>query len=182
MLLFVVSLAVLVSGLLSSGCGGVEGKTVKARTVSPSAGAAPLSQDYLRGLVADSLGDANLIRRADLSGEGMERKVEIAVDRPPACGDGSVEGTMAAFTSKTMAELFSHPEIASVTIAMYGRDQGIKGNDVAVRVVVDRATALETDWSMIGPMTISSMVSEYYIHPQIVENANTENGGFSVSN
>lgn len=180
-LVFMVSLAVLAPALIGSGCGGVEGKTVRARTIGSSSGATPLSPDYLRGLVAVSLGDANLVRRADLSGDGTERKVEIAIDRPPACADGSVEGTMAAFTSKTMADLFSYPEIASVTIAMYGLDQGTKSNDVAVRVVVDRATAQEIDWSMIGPMTISSMVSEYFIHPQIVENANTGNSGFGVS-
>ncbi|MFA5801699.1 MAG: hypothetical protein WC911_04395 [Thermoleophilia bacterium] len=97
----------------------------------------------------------------------MDKIVEIGVDRPATCGDGSVEGTMASSSGNVMAYLFEYPEISRVTVTMYGVDQGIKSDEIAAKVTVNRTTAKDIDWSMFGPMTMSSMVDEYYIYPRL---------------
>jgi len=134
-----------------------------------------LTKDNLQEVVVSGCGDTTLVRNVTLLGEGMEKSVEVEIDRPATCGDASVEGTMSTFARKIMSNLFDYSEVSSVTITMYGIDQGVKSNDVASRVVVNRATAKDIDWSMLGPMTISSMATEYFVHPKILKNSNAKN-------
>jgi hypothetical protein len=131
--------------------------------------------DNLQEVVAFGCGDTSLVRNVTLSGEGMEKSIEVEIERPPTCGDASVEGTMSTFARKIMSNLFDYPEVSSVTITMYGINQGVKSNDVVSKVVVNRATAKDIDWSMLGPMTISSMATEYYVHPKCLKSSNAKN-------
>lgn len=128
-------------------------------------GSSLLTQENLGEIVSNNAGLSLRVRYATISGEGPDKNVEIGVDRPANCGDGSIEGVMASFSGKIMSNLFEYPETSSVAIIMYGVDQGVVSDGIAIRVAVNRATAQEIDWSMFGPMTMASMVNEYYIHP-----------------
>jgi len=154
--------------LAASGCG-PERSSTGTRTIygSQEANLPALTSSYLRQFVDQAYGEAALVRDASLSGEGLGRRIDITVDRPPNAGNGSIEGVMAAFSGKVLAELFQYPEVDSVTISMYGTSPGEKSDEVALKITVDRATAAANDWSMFGPMTMSDMVSSYYMNPKL---------------
>ncbi len=83
---------------------------------------------------------------------------------------------MSVFVQKTMPTLFEYPEASKVVITIYGVKQGVRSDEIACKLTVDRATARKIDWSMVGPMTMSSMLTEYYINPKILENSNALSG------
>ncbi|MFA5809534.1 MAG: hypothetical protein WC935_04240 [Thermoleophilia bacterium] len=165
--LFFGTLAAFILGTLIAGCGYNAGSFRNDSTLKDAPDPPLLTQEYLQETVSGSFGKTIQVRHVTLSGEGMDKIVEVGVDRPATCGNGSVEGIMASSSGKAMAYLFEYPEISRVTVIMYGVDQGINSNEIAVRVVVKRTTAKDIDWSMFGPMTMSSMVDEYYIYPKL---------------
>lgn len=126
-----------------------------------------LVQENLQELVTTGGGFSLPVRYATLSGDSEEKAVEVGVERPAACGDGSVEGVMASYTANTVSRLLEYPDAAGMTITMYGAKQGQAGDEIVVRLVVRRSTAEEIDWSMFGPMTMASLVDEYYINPRL---------------
>ncbi|MHB1389615.1 MAG: hypothetical protein ACYCXF_00045 [Thermoleophilia bacterium] len=170
------TLAVLVAAILVSGCGesGVAKK-------SPASGVdtepALLTDSSLEKIVVTAIGDTGQLRSATLKGQGMKKVINIGLDRPTTWGDGSVEPMMATQSRKIMPGLFKYPEVSSVTITLFGVIQGVKSDDIAVKVTVDQATAMKNDWSMFGPMSMSSMVTEYYINPEILKHAGAGSGG-----
>ncbi|MDO8735846.1 MAG: hypothetical protein Q7K29_02030 [Thermoleophilia bacterium] len=117
------------------------------------------------------------MRDATLAGEGTEKTVDVGVDRPANIEDGSVEATMAVLNQKIMPVLFEYPEVSRITITMFGVKQGVMSDAVAVKTSVNRASASEIDWSFFGPMTMSSMVTEYYIDPGILLNSSAGSDG-----
>lgn len=152
-----------------SGCGQSRISTTNSSTSGVDLGPPLLTSSTLQQIVVSGIGDAGQLRNAMLEGEGMGKVVNIAIDRPLSCGDGSVEATMAIQTGKILSGLFEYPEISSVTITMLGVTQGVKSDDVAMQLTVSRSTAMETDWSMFGPWSMPSMVTGYYINPAILE-------------
>ncbi|MHB0866378.1 MAG: hypothetical protein ACYC6B_01040 [Thermoleophilia bacterium] len=170
-------LAILLIALPASGCGQSRVTTKSGLASGADLKPALLTNSSLQRIVVSGIGDASLLRAATLEGEGMEKVINIGIDRPTTCGDGSVEAIMATQTGKIMSELFKYPEVSSVTIIMFGVTRGVKSDDVAVKVTVDQAAALENDWAMFGPWSMSSMVTEYYIHPEILKNASAGSGG-----
>lgn len=163
--LFFGALATVILCTLIAGCGYNAGTFRNDSTLRNAPEPALLTQDHLMEAVTGAFGKTIQVRQATLSGDGMDKIVEVGIKRPANSEDGSVEGIMASSSGKIMAYLFEYPEVARVTVIMYGVDQGIKTDEVAARVVVSRTTAKDMDWSMFGPMTMSSMVDEYYIYP-----------------
>lgn len=171
-------MAVLALALMVFGCGFDKASTGGGMTVHNNFVTPLLTQDSLREVAARSLGETAQVRSAILSGDTNNLDISIAVDRPATCEDGSVEATMSSLSRKIMPTLFEYPEVSSVSMTMYGVTQGARGNEIASKVFVNRVTAQDIDWNMFGPMTMSSMVTEYYIHPKILENSNATNSGF----
>jgi len=173
-----VASAAVMAALLFSGCGGQTSGNVTSAGIGPAnAAPAALTQESLRELVVRDFGDASLVRNATLSADGVKQNVAVEVNRPAGVSNASIEGVMAAFTGKLMADLFEHGEVAGVSITMYGVDAAATGEGtassgggdaVAIKAVMDRVTANETDWTMFGPMTMSSMLTEYYINPAVL--------------
>lgn len=159
--------AAMVLAQLLSGCGQSMISTGTSATSGINLEPPLLTDGVLQQIAIAGIGETGQLRSAMLEGEGMIKTVDVVIDRSPSCGDGSVEATVATQTVKLMPLLFEYPEISIVTITMLGVTQGVKSDDVAVKVTMDRATASEAEWSMFGPWTMSSMVSDYYIHPQI---------------
>lgn len=156
-----------------SGCGS-ETATISSSAPATAEQLAPtpvLTEDYVRLVAENRQGNAMVVREAVISGDGSEQAVEISVDRPSGLQDGSVAGVMASYGQHVFTSLFQIPEVASVTITMYGVQQGVESDDVAMRIMLDRAGAGEAEWSMFGPMTIADMVTEYYVDPAIEENS-----------
>jgi len=170
-------LAAMVLAQLLSGCGQSRISTGSSDTSGNYLEPPLLTSSTLQQIAMSGIGDTSGLRSATLEGEGMEKVINIGIDRPPTWGDGSVEAMMATKSRKIMSELFMYPEVSSVTITVFGVTQGVKGDDVAVRVTVDQATAMKNDWSMFGPMSMSSMVTDYYINPEILKNASAGSGG-----
>jgi len=140
----------------------------------------PLTGESIRQVIASSMGDSSHLRDATLSGEGQNRTVDVGVDRPTTCEDGSVEATMAVLDQKIMPVLFEYPEVSRVTLTIYGIRQAVKSDDIAIKTSVTRESASEIDWSFFGPMTMSSMVTDYYIDPEILRNSSSVNDGMSM--
>jgi hypothetical protein len=159
----------------ASGCSKNQISTTGGSSASTELDPVPLNSDSLQQFVTTSMGEMNSLRSAAIAGDGTERVVSIGVDRSTTCEDGSVEAVMAVLSQKVMPGLFEYPEVAQVTITMYGVKQGVRSDDVAAEVNVTRASAQEIDWSLFGPMTMSSMVTKYYLDPAILQNS--YNGG-----
>lgn len=166
--LIFLSLVALVFAQLVSGCGNERASTGNGASPGTTLDPLQLTGDSLRQIVASSLGDTNQLRDAAIAGEGTEKIVNIGINRPATYEDGSVEAIMAVITQKIMPGLFEYPEVSRVTITMFGVKQGVKSDDVAAKVSVTRTSAQEIDWSMFGPMTMSSMVTDYYLDPGIM--------------
>ncbi|MHB9112278.1 MAG: hypothetical protein ACYC4D_06585 [Thermoleophilia bacterium] len=167
LLLIFLSLPALLLAQLASGCGNGGNTAGSGSSKETVLDPLPLTTDSLQQIVISSLVDKSDMRNADLTGEGAEKVVNIGIDRPAGLEDGSVEANMALITQKIMPVLFEFPEISRVTITMYGVKQGIKSDDVAVKVGVNKVSVQDIDWSMLGPMTLSWYVPEYYIDPMI---------------
>lgn len=170
------SLASLLFTLLLAGCGNrgdAGGGSSQATALDPL----PLTDDSLRQIVTSSLIDKNNLRNADLTGEGAERTVNIGINRPVDLENGMVEANMALVTQKVMPALFEFPEISRVTITMYGVEQGIRSDGVAVRASVDRASVKDIDWSTLGPVTLSWSIPDYYVNPAITGISNPGESG-----
>lgn len=177
LLLIPLSLITLLFTQLVSGCeskGATSGGGSSQETVLDPL---PLTIDSLQQIVISGLGDKNQLRDATLTGAETERIVNVGINRPLTCEDGSVEAIMAVASQKIMPSIFEYPEISRVTITMLGVKQGVKGDDVAAEVCVTRESAREIDWSMFGPMTMSMMVTSYYIDPGIMANASASGSG-----
>lgn len=155
----------------SAGCGS-ETATISSRDLE--SGKVLLTQEYVQQVAENSQGNGMVVREARISGEGNEKTVVVGVERPPSVQDASVTGVMASYGQHVFNSLFAIPEVAEVTITMYGVKQGVKSDDVAVRITLGRADAQEVDWSMFGPMMIADMVSDYYVDPAI------ESSGYSA--
>lgn len=171
-------MALLALTLMAFGCGFDKASTGGGMTVRNNFVTPLLTQDGLQEVVTRTLGETAQVRSAILSGDKTSLEINIAVDRPATCEDGSVEATMSSLSRKIIPTLFEYPEVSSVSMTMYGVTQGTKSDEIASKVFVNRVTAQDIDWSMFGPMTMSSMVTEYYIHPKILENSNVTNSGF----
>jgi hypothetical protein len=171
-------MAVLALALMAFGCGFDKASTGDGMTVRNNFVTPLLTQEGLQEVVGRSLGETAQVRFAILSGDKTSLEINIAVDRPATCEDGFVEATMSSLSRKIVPTLFEYPEVSSVSMTMYGVTQGTKSDEIASKVFVNRVTAQDIDWSMFGPMTMSSMVTEYYIHPKILENSNVTNSGF----
>lgn len=171
-------MAVLALALMAFGCGFDKASTGGGMTVRNNFVTPLLTQEGLQEVVGRSLGETAQVRSAILSGDKTSLEINIAVDRPATCEDGFVEATMSSLSRKIVPTLFEYPEVSSVSMTMYGVTPGMKSDEIASKVFVNRVTAQDIDWSMFGPMTMSSMVTEYYIHPKILENSNVTNSGF----
>lgn len=136
-----------------------------------------LSESIIRDILSYSFSDMSLVRRTAISGEETDKTIEIEVDRPADWGDGTFGGVLSSFVYKTLPPLFQYPEVSRVVVTIYGVDQGIKGDEVACRLMVDRETADKINWSMLGPMSLSYFLTEYYIHPKIQENSKYSGSG-----
>lgn len=162
--------------ILISGCGDGASTSTAPTAVRTNTGLKPLTQDYVKEMAGYRYGEASLVRSATLAGEGTGQVIDIKVDRPELCHDGAVVGTMATFAQKMMAALFKYPEVSSVAITMYGIEEGVKSDDVALRVVVNRSSAQNIDWFQFSDLTMPTLATEYYIHPKIQSNFETEGG------
>lgn len=171
-------MAALALALMAFGCGFDKASTgdvtVRNNFVPPM-----LTEDGLQEAASRSLGETARVRSAKISGDANSLDIEITVDRPATCEDGSVEAAMSSLSRKIMPTLFEYPEVSSVSMTMYGVTQGTKSDEIASKVSVNRATAQDIDWAMFGPMTMSSMVDGYYIHPKILASSNNANSGFA---
>ncbi|MBI5869748.1 MAG: hypothetical protein HZB44_02140 [Actinobacteria bacterium] len=176
LLVIILSFSALLLTQLVSGCGsgGTADKGSSQETVLDPL---PLTIDSLRQTVVSGIGDNNQLRDATITGEGTEIIVNVGLDRPLSCEDGSVEAIMAVTSQKIMPVLFEYPEVSRITITMFGVKQGVKSDDVAAEVCVTRESAREIDWSMFGPMTMSMMVTKYYIDPAIMGNSSAGSDG-----
>ena len=162
-------LAAIAITLSAAGCGYERSTAGGTMTILGNSNLKPaLTETYLRKLVVLAYGDATLVRSTALTGEAGKKVIAVEVDRPPNAGNGSIEGVMASFAGNIMAQLFQYPEVSSVTITMFGADPGVKGDETALKITVDKPTAAVNDWTMFGPMTMSSMVSDYYINPKLL--------------
>jgi len=168
--MFLATTTAAVTGLLSIGCGSQRTPAVDTNTVRSEV-AATVSESSVIKILSYSLSDMSLVRQAALSGKGNDSTVEISLDRPANWGDGSFVGALSSLVKKTLPSLFEYSDVNKVVITIYGVDQGSKSDEIACRLVVDRATARNIVWPMLGPMTISSTVTEYYLHPKIQKNS-----------
>ncbi|RJQ42664.1 MAG: hypothetical protein C4534_09640 [Gaiellales bacterium] len=158
--------AVIVTG--TAGCGE---ESVRVSPMATTASQPALSEEYVREIAEFQQGNSMVVREAAINEEDGRKTVAVGIDRPAWLQDASVAGVMASYSQHVFSSLFNIPEVDSVTITMYGAQQGAAGEDVAMRVKLDRGKLPEVDWSMFGPMTMSDMVTEYYIDPAIERNS-----------
>lgn len=169
---FLTVVTVAATGLLVIGCDSQRVTTVGPDEIAGHGQAPPdLTEDLVQDILSYSLSDMSLVRRAEISGEGTDKTIEIDVDRPADWGDGTFAGALSSFIHKTLPPLFQYPEVSKVVVTIYGVDQGGKSDEVASSFMVDRETANDIQWSMVGPMSLSYYLTEYYLHPKIQENS-----------
>ncbi len=166
------------TGLVINGCDSQQVTTVIGTSEMGVHGQeAALTESTVQDILSYSLNDMSLVRRAEISGEEMDKTVEIEFDRPADWGDGTLAGVLSSFVYKTLPPLFQYPEVSKVVVTIYGVDQGVKSDEVACRLMVDRETADDINWSMVGPMSLSYFLTEYEINPRIQENSNYSGDG-----
>lgn len=136
----------------------------------------PLTDEFLKDLAALRIGGANLVRAATITTQDADKAIDIKVSRPPTCHDGALVGISAVFVQKMMAQLYKYPEVAKVEIIVFGTSQDAPNDEVALRVMVDRASAQKIDWFQFNDRTMPALATEYYVFPAIQENYNLEGG------
>lgn len=172
------ALSAILAATVLTGCGGssaVDSSAVAEKTAtSPSQ--KPLTEEYLREQAARRMGQINLVRSVSITPQGADKLLDIKVSRPETCHDGAVVGVTAVFAQKMMAQFFKYPEVARMEISMYGTDQSILNDELVLRVMVDRAAAQKIDWFQFNERTITTLATEFYAHPKMLESYNTEGG------
>lgn len=164
-----VILAVITVVMAGTGCGS-ESVTVRSKTAATS-GQPQLTNDYVKEVAAASQSQPMEVREVTMIGESDAQDVNIGIDRPASLQDGSVTGVMASYGQHVFTSLFQLPEVSSVTITMYGVRQGVPGDEVAMRMSMNREMFEQADWSMFGPMMMSDMLNDYYVAPEIEANS-----------
>lgn len=166
--LIMVIMAAIASITLSSGCGS---ETATISSKDPVAPPSPeLTQEYIENVAGNEHANTMEVREAAIHGDDGEKTIIIGVERPASLQDGSITGVMGAYGQHVFNSLFEIEDVEEVTITMYGIQQGVKDDEVAMRIVMDRAMYEEADWSMFGPMMMSDMLNEYYVAPEIEKN------------
>lgn len=172
-------LAVVTAMLLTlTGCTPEEGSvTTSVETTRTATGLKPLTQEFVYEMAVKRINDPGLVRSASIASEGDKKVIVFQLSRPALCHDGAVVGTTATFAQKTMSALFKYPEVARVEVTMFGTtSESPANNEVAVKIVVDRAAADRIDWFAFNDVTMPTLASSYFVDPRIQANWVVEGG------
>ncbi|RJQ46516.1 MAG: hypothetical protein C4534_02620 [Gaiellales bacterium] len=168
----------LVLALTAGGCSKEEGSgsdTGTGTQATTTTTTEELSEDWLATRAASKIGGPHLLRDVAITDTGGDKTVKIEVDRPELCHDGAVVGTMAVFAQNMMGILYKkYPEVSDVEIVLYGPEQGIVSDEVAMSVSVNRASAQSIDWFEFDESNILELATSYYMHPKIEESYRLE--------
>lgn len=145
------------------------------KTAAPTVAASELTEEWLASRAANKIGSASLVRGVSITGNGADKEIKIEVDRPEVCHDGAVVGTIAVFAQNMLGILFKqYPEVSNVEIIMYGPEQGVVSDEVAMRISMSREAAQGIDWFSFDESNMLQLVSDYYMHPRIEESYRLE--------
>lgn len=175
-ILLVTMLTLAVAGLSAQGCGeeSADSETTSSTTTSAPA-TVVLTEEWLGSRADSKIGGSNLVREVTITESGADRSIEVHVDRPEVCHDGAVVGTLAVFTQNMLGIIYNKfPEVSDVEIVMYGIEQGVVSDDIAMSVTVNRDTAQGIDWFDFDASNMLELVDEYYMHPIIEESFRLE--------
>lgn len=160
--------AIALVALFAQGCGeeSSESETTEAPVIQSED--PTLTEEWVSSRAGSKMGSPTLVRAVTITENGGDSNVTIEVDRPEVCHDGAVVGTMAVFAQNMMGILYNKfPEVANVQILMYGLEQGIVSDDVAMSIMVSRDSAAAIDWFEFDENTMFDLVDELYMHPKI---------------
>lgn len=164
---------------LMAGCGPSESTTGTSTTppAKTTIEQKPLTEELVRETAAKRIGDESLIRYATITPEGDGKVISIGLSRPTLCHDGALVGTVANFAQKTISALFKYDDVIRIEVAMYGTTIDYPPNDeLALKVVVDRATNDSIDWFAFDDTTMPQLATSYFVDPRIQANWVVEGG------
>lgn len=168
-------LALLAVAISSPGCGDTKDAVTTENTAATTTATDELTEDWLASRAASKIGSANLLRKVTITDTGGDKQVLIEVDRPEVCHDGAVVGTVAVFAQNMMGILYKkYPEVANVEIVMYGIEQGVVSDEVAMKIAVNRESAQAIDWFSFDETNMFQLATSYYMHPKIEESFRLE--------
>jgi hypothetical protein len=157
------------------GCGEDEADSETTTVATTEASNNELTEEWVANRAASKIGSSNLVRQITITDSGADRDVIVEVDRPEVCHDGAVVGTLAVFTQNMMGIIYNKfPEVSSVEVIMYGIDEGVVSDDVAMSVKIYRDSAQTIDWFAFDEATMFDLVDEIYMHPKIEESFRLE--------
>lgn len=163
--------------LMVWGCGEEEKSSPAASsTANTTAPADELTEEWVATRAATKIGSSTLLREVTITGSEAGKQVRIEVDRPEVCHDGAVVGTVAVFAQNMMGLIYNKysEEIADVEIVMYGTEQGVVIDEVAMRLEINRASAQGIDWFTFDETNMFHLATTYYMHPKIEESFRLE--------
>lgn len=152
--------------VFSQGCG--EEEEQSDTTAAMTAPEVVLTEDWIASRAGSKIGSPNLVRQVTITENGDDRSVLIEVDRPEVCHDGAVVGTLSVFAQNMLGIIYNKfPEVSDVEIIMYGIDQGVVSDDVAMSVMVSRESAQSIDWFEYDEVTMFDLSDEVFMHDKI---------------
>lgn len=151
------------------------GTTATENTTAATTATDALTEEWLIARSAAKIGSSTLVRDVTITENGADRQIKIEVDRPEVCHDGAVVSTLTVFAQNMMGILYKkYPEVSDVEIVMYGPEQGVVSDEVAMSMTMTRESARDIDWFAFDETNVFQLVDSYYMHPRIEESYRLE--------
>lgn len=157
-------------GCASDDSAGDTATTATESTTTATTATEELTEEWLIARTGAKIGSGALVRDVTITENGSDKEIRIEVDRPEVCHDGAVVGTVTVFAQNMMGILYKkYPEVSDVEIIMYGPEQGIVSDEVAMSLTMTREKAQGIDWFAFDETNVFQLVAAYYMHPRIEE-------------